>query len=127
VPLILDEMHAPAVAKTLRDKGFDVIAVAEEPELRALTDLELFSWAADQDRRLVTENIKDFRPLLQQTDESDRSTPRLLFTSNRTFPRTRRNPGPFIEALSTWLVAPDAADRPVKDWLLARPTTTPDP
>ncbi|MHB8340048.1 MAG: DUF5615 family PIN-like protein [Mycobacteriales bacterium] len=126
VPLILDEMHAPVVARSLREKGFDVVAVAEEPELRALTDMELFTWAADHHRRLVTENIKDFRPLLPQGYEGGPPTSGLLFTSSRTFPRTRRNPGPLIEALSTWLAAHDVTDRPVEDWLLPRPTTTQD-
>ena len=94
VRLILDELHAPVVARSLRAQGFDVIAVAEEPDLRALTDMELFTWSADHHRRLVTENVKDFRPLLPQDYASDPPTSGLLFTSSRNVPRTRRNPVP---------------------------------
>lgn len=70
MPLVLDEMHAPAVAQALRKLGHDVVAVAEEPDLRAMTDPELFRWATERGRRVVTENVKDFRPLLRQAVEA---------------------------------------------------------
>lgn len=117
VALLLDEMHAPVVAETLRDRGSDVTAVADSSGLRAMTDEELFVYAAAQGRRIVTENINDFRRLLLRAGESGMSTAGLLFTSSRTFPRTRRNPGPLIDALDAWLAAPGAADRPPEDWL----------
>jgi hypothetical protein len=113
--LLLDEMHAPVVAAALRDRGHDVLAVADQDDLRAFTDEELFRWAAEHDRRIVTENVKDFAPLLRRADEGGQRAARLLFTSSRTFPRTRRNPGPFIEALDAWLRA--ATEPPVEDWL----------
>jgi len=82
-----------------------------------MTDDELLAYAAGQGRRIVTENIKDFRRLLLRADESGQSTATLLFTSSRTFPRTRRNPGPLIDALDAWLAASGVADRPAEDWL----------
>jgi hypothetical protein len=39
VPLLLDEMHAPVLAPALHDRGHDVIAVVEQDELRALTEV----------------------------------------------------------------------------------------
>ncbi|MGL5815994.1 MAG: hypothetical protein ACRCYR_00415 [Phycicoccus sp.] len=42
----------------------------------------------------------------------------VVFTSSRSFPRTRRNPGPLVNALDAWLTAPDADHRPVEDWLV---------
>ncbi|MGH3452143.1 MAG: DUF5615 family PIN-like protein, partial [Haloechinothrix sp.] len=59
--LLLDEMHHPKVAAHLRERGFDVVSVAENAEQRAANDAELFRWAAEQGRWVVTENIKDFR------------------------------------------------------------------
>jgi hypothetical protein len=111
-------MHAPAVAAVLRDRGHNVIAVAEDPELRALTDEDLLIYAAGESRRIVTENVKDFRRLLLRSEESGQPTAGVLFTSSRTFPRSRRNPGPLIDALHAWLRAPDVGERPVEDWLL---------
>lgn len=121
--LVLDEMHAPAVAQALRKLGHDVVAVAEEPDLRAMTDPELFRWAAQRGRRVVTENVKDFRPLLRDADESGLSGAALLLTSSRTFPRSRRNPAPLVEALDHWMRGDDVARRPAEDWL-RRPSST---
>ena len=117
ISLLLDEMDAPVVAAGLRDRGHDVIAVAEQAELRALTDEELFRWAAERGRRIVTENVKDFAPLLHRAEEAGQSTASLLFTSSRTFPRSRRNPGLIIEALDSWLRSYETTLPPVEDWL----------
>jgi Domain of unknown function (DUF5615) len=115
--LLLDEMHAPVVAAKLRDHGHDVLAVAEQEELRALTEEQLFRWAGEHDRRIVTENVKDFAPLLRRAEELGRHAAPLLFTSSRTIPRTRRNPGPIIDALDAWLRAAKASEPPMEDWL----------
>jgi hypothetical protein len=117
VALLLDEMHAPAVAEALRRRGHDVVAVAERPDLRAMADPELFIWAGQESRRLVTENVKDFRRLFLRTEESTRRKTALLYTSSRTFPRSRRDPGPLVAALHAWLCDPDAGRRPAEDWL----------
>jgi Domain of unknown function (DUF5615) len=117
VALLLDEMHSPAVAEALRRRGHDVIAVAERPDLRAMADAELFVWAAQEFRRLVTENVKDFRRLSLQAEESALRGTALLYTSSRTFPRSRRNPGPLVVALDAWLCSPGAGSRPAEDWL----------
>jgi len=115
--LLLDEMHAPVVAATLRARGHDVCAVVEQDELRALTDEQLFRWAAEQGRRIVTENVKDFVPLLRRAEELGQAVAPLLFTSSRTFPRSRRNPGPLIDALDAWLRAATCGPIPLEDWL----------
>jgi predicted nuclease of predicted toxin-antitoxin system len=116
-PLLLDEMHAPVVAAALHDRGHDVIAMVEQGELRARTDEELFRWAAEHGRRIVTENVKDLAPLLRRTEELGQPAASLLFTSSRTFPRSRRNPGPLIDALDAWLRAAEVAPPPVEDRL----------
>jgi uncharacterized small protein (DUF1192 family) len=116
-PLLLDEMHAPVVAAALCDRGHDVLAVAEQDERRALTDEELFRWAAERGRRVVTENVKDFAPLLRRAEELGQPAAPLLFTSSRTFPRSRRNPGPLIDALDAWLRAAEVTQPRLEDWL----------
>ena len=116
VALALDEMHAPAIA-ALRERGHDVVAVAERLDLRAMTDEELFAWAGHESRRLVTENVKDFRRLFLRAEESGQQRATLLYTSSRTFPRSRRTPGPLVAALDAWLCRPDVGARPAEDWL----------
>lgn len=117
--LLLDEMHAPLIAATLRSRGHDVAAVADELELRAITDEDLFRWAAQVGRRIVTENVKDLAPLLRRAEESGEPPTALLYTSSRAFPRSRRNPGPIIDALDAWLHGATTHVRPIEDWLRA--------
>lgn len=112
VTLLMDEMFPPRIAEQLRGRGHDVLAVAADPALRAMTDAELLAWAAERSRRIVTENVKDSRLLLGHGGGAS-----VLFTSNRTFARSRRNLGPLIEALDAWLRRPDVRTRPDEDWL----------
>lgn len=118
VALLLDEMHSSVVARTLRQHGFDVMAITDSPDLRAATDEEVFAYAAAHERRIATENTKDFRRILLRAEESGQPTAGVLFTSSRSFPRSRRNPGPLIRALTEWLLDPAAVERPLEDWLL---------
>jgi nucleoside-diphosphate-sugar epimerase len=117
--LLLDEMHQPVVADLLRQRGHDVLALVADPMMRAMADDEVFAWAAREGRRIVTENVKDFRRLLLAAGDGASVAP-LLFTSSRSFPRSRRNPGPLVDALDAWLTVPGAERRPVEDWLLPR-------
>lgn len=114
--LLLDEMFSPMLAAALRDRGHDVIAVGERSDLRSMTDSEIFAWAANEGCWLLTENVADFRPLLLSTAQTE-ARAGVLFTSSRSFPRSRKNPGPLIKALDRWLEAgpPDAPI--VEDWL----------
>lgn len=64
--LLLDEMFSPVIANALRELGHHVTCVAEQPGLRAMTDEDLFALAAIQRRWLLTENVRDFQPILLQ-------------------------------------------------------------
>jgi hypothetical protein len=127
VPLALDEMFSPAIAVALRDLGHDVIAVAERPELRAITDDAVFAWAAGQRRWLVTENVKDFRPILLQALQAGTPILGLVFTASRAFPRSRKNPGPLIQALYAWLLSGPPEPPLTEDWLLSPGPAGPGP
>jgi Domain of unknown function (DUF5615) len=115
--LMLDEMFAPALAVALSDLGHDVLAVADRPDLRALTDDKIFAAACADGRWLVTENIKDFRPILLRAVQEGIGVTGILFTSSRTFPRSRKNPGPLISALHQWLMAGPPEPPVTEDWL----------
>ncbi len=114
--LLLDEMFAPMLAERLRADGFDVVAVAGHATLAAASDEEIMRWAAAHGRRLVTENVKDFEPLVKHASERGDPVARMLYTSNRRFPRTRQNPSPLLDALCRWLKQPTGHTGPV-EWL----------
>ncbi|MGH3825415.1 MAG: DUF5615 family PIN-like protein [Pseudonocardiaceae bacterium] len=114
--LLLDEMFPPMLAEQLRADGFDVVSVAGHVTLAAASDEEVMRWAAAQDHRLVTENVKDFQPLIQLASESGEPTARLLYTSSRRFPRIRRNPSSLLDALRRWLKESAGHANPVA-WL----------
>lgn len=104
------------LAQRLRAEGFDVVSVAGHATLAAASDEEVMRWAAAQDRRLVTENVKDFQPLVQLASEAGEPAARMLYTSSRRFPRTRHNPSPLLDALRHWLAQPSGHASPIA-WL----------
>lgn len=60
----LDSHLSPALARGLRERGYDVVALQEEPRsLRGLPDDLLLAEAARQGRAIVTYNARDFAPL----------------------------------------------------------------
>jgi hypothetical protein len=63
VKALLDEQLSPQIAQLLRDRGLDVDAVAERPDLREASDRDVLEAACGERRAVVTNNIKDFRPL----------------------------------------------------------------
>jgi len=116
--LVLDEMFSPAIAAAVRNLGHDVIAVAERGDLRPADDEEVFAWATSQGRWLLTENVKDFRPILLRALQAGTGGTGLLFTSSRSFPRSRKNPGPLIKAIHAWMLNGPPAEPLAEDWLL---------
>ncbi len=118
VRLLLDEMFSPAIAAELRELGHDVIAVADRPDLRSKSDEEIFAWAIVEKRWLLTENVKDFRPIMLRALQAGSLSCGLLFTSIRAFPRSRKNPGLLIRALHAWLTAGPPAPPVTESWLL---------
>jgi hypothetical protein len=110
-------MFSPAIAASLRDLGHDIVAVAESPDLRSLTDDEVFAWASAENRWLLTENVRDFRPILLRARQAGTPATGIVFTSSRSFPRSRKNPGPFIRALDSWLRSGPPEAALTEDWL----------
>lgn len=89
--LLLDEMHAPAVAARMRDRGHDAAAVKERADLIGLPDEELLRAATADHRAVVTENVKDFAALHRRISASGQRHSGLVFTHSRRFPRSARN------------------------------------
>ena len=121
--LLLDEMHAPAVAARMRQDGHDAVAVKESADLIGLADDDLLRAATADQRAIVTENIKDFAALHRDSSASGLSHSGMVFTHPRRFPRAAPNHVPVLaDALSVFLIehAPALGDVESFVWWLER-------
>lgn len=103
--LLLDEMFTPLLAEALRQRGHDVVAVAESAELSGKRDHVIFAAAVTAGRALVTNNVVDYVPLCQRAAISGQGHSGLLLTSDRSLPRGRRALGRTIAGLDALLTA----------------------
>jgi predicted nuclease of predicted toxin-antitoxin system len=63
VRAILDQQLSPQIAVLLRQAGYDVDAVAGREDLVGRSDRIILEVARGEGRAVVTNNLKDFRPL----------------------------------------------------------------
>lgn len=82
-------MFSPAVAAELQSRGIDARAVAADPVLRALSDLEILEAALLERRVMVTNNVADFESLRRAWEVAGREIPGLIYTSDLSFPRAK--------------------------------------
>jgi hypothetical protein len=88
VKALLDEHLSPQIAILLRQAGYGVVAVVERDDLVGSSDRRIFEAASNEQRAVVTNNIKDFRPLAAEWMAQGRVHAGLVFLpSSRT--RTR--------------------------------------
>lgn len=81
------------------------MSVKERPDLVALADPQLLSTAAAERRAVVTNNPADFMPLHHEATTSGRSHFGIVFTSDRSMPRSTRAIGLFVRVLDALLDA----------------------
>jgi Domain of unknown function (DUF5615) len=87
--LLLDEMYSPAIAAELRARGHDAVSVHDLGRglVTGASDADVLAAAQREGPALVTENVRDYRPL-ESGLLADRSHHAgLVYTSNRQFPR----------------------------------------
>ena len=117
--LLIDEMYPAAVAEQLRRRGHDAIAVTERKELRALADWAIFDEAQKDRRAVVTENVVDYVPLAEDSDQRGRTHHGLVLIDPAKFPRgQRRTIGRLVKELER-LMAEFPGDQPAsaRHWL----------
>jgi Domain of unknown function (DUF5615) len=99
VRLLLDEMLSPVIARELQARGHDVQAVAAHPEREALPDPEVLALARAERRAIVTNNVRDFRPLhAEAVLPGGRGHYGMIFMSGN-YRRTKSDTGRIIAAL----------------------------
>lgn len=100
--LLLDEMYPSLIARELRARGHDVVSVHESPG-SGTPDERVLDHARSEGRAVVTENIRDYRPLAEALIVAGASHSGLVFTTEKRWRRT--DPGALITALDALLVA----------------------
>lgn len=117
--LLLDEMLSPAIARELQARGYDMQAVAAHPEREALPDPEVLALARAERRAVVTNNVRDFRPLhVEAVLPGGRGHYGMIFMSGN-YRRTRSDIGRIIAALEAKLIQhpADEALASAEEWL----------
>lgn len=116
-------MYPPFFAEALRKRSHDVVSVHDRDERRGKADPIIFAAAQAESRVVVTNNARDFVPLVAEAARGGERHHGLILTSDRTLRRTRGQTEAFVELLGGLMEANpgDAALRDQVRWL-TRPT-----
>jgi predicted nuclease of predicted toxin-antitoxin system len=86
VKALVDEQLSSLIASRLRESGYDVIAVTERGDLVGSSDRVVLGAASAEDRAVITNNVKDFRPLAAERLAQGRTHAGLILVPSK---RTR--------------------------------------
>lgn len=105
--LLLDEHYADALAHQLRVAGHDAETVSERG-LKGLDDEPLLELCEAESRALLTNNARDFMPLVRDWAAAGRDHAGLVLTSDAGLPRHKGTVGRYVALLSTLMTANEA-------------------
>jgi hypothetical protein len=110
VKALLDEQLSPQIARILRERGFDVEAVCEHSDLAEAPDGEVLDAVTREQRAVVTNDVKDFRPLAAERLASGQGHAGLILVpANRD--RSRDAMGALADAIEALMLAhPEGID-----------------
>jgi hypothetical protein len=112
--LLLDEMYPSLIARELRARGHDVVSVHESPGSGTADD-QVLDDARSEGRAVVTENVRDFRPLAEQLLAAGDSHAGLVFTTEKRWPRS--DPGALITGIDAMLTSTPGQLVGTETWL----------
>jgi predicted nuclease of predicted toxin-antitoxin system len=104
---VFDQHVSGPALRQLRERGLDVVHVAEVG-LSSAEDLEIFRWAIDERRIVVTRNYRDFAPLAEAFARQGVAFPGVLFYATSV---KSSDAGHHVRAMLEWIEAAVAAGR----------------
>lgn len=96
-------MYAPEIAEGLRNRGHHAVSADERPDLKSASDSIVFDIALAERRAIVTNNVRDFIQPAQQALQDEGAFYGIIFTSDKSLPRSKGNIGVFVERLHVLL------------------------
>ncbi len=97
---LLDEQFSPQIARLLRERGLDVEAIVERSDLPESSDSEVMEVAVHEQRAVVTNDLKDFRPIAAERLTSGQGHAGLILVPARR-DRGRDSTGALADAIET--------------------------
>ena len=107
-------MYPSLIARELRARGHDVVSVHEAPG-HGTPDDEVLDHGRSEGRAVVTENVRDYRPLAGALLTAGESHAGLVFTTPKRWPRT--DPGSLVAALDALLASVPDQPADAELWL----------
>jgi len=104
VKLLLDEHYANEIAEQLRTAGHDAQTVSERA-LNGLDDESLLALCDRESRALMTNNARDFVPLVRARAAAGQDHAGLLLTSDVSLPRYKGTIGRYVTVLAALMTA----------------------
>lgn len=101
--LLLDEMLSGTIAEQLRALDHDVTAVVDDPTLIGKPDIDVVTRATNDNRAVVTRNVKDFVVLDSQIRAQGQSHAGIVLVTTKAFPEDRQAIGALVRALDSLL------------------------
>lgn len=108
--LLLDEHVDPLIAERLRERGYDVIAVGERPDMLGAADEDLVELAFGERRAVATYDLAGFRVLARARMMEERHHFGVVLLDPASFPQGARYVGRLISALDALLSTMPAED-----------------
>ena len=117
---LLDEQLSNEIARVLRGRGLDVEAVCERSDLVEASDEYVCEVAAREQRAVVTNDIKDFRPIAAARLADGRGHAGLILLPARSR-RDRSSTGILAEAVERVMRAHPAGIPDAEHWIAPVP------
>jgi len=101
--LLLDEHYDSTIAEELRRRGIDAVAIQRErSDLEGQDDDVVLRTATVERRVIVTNNVRDYAPLVEDFGLRGETHFGVLFTDDATFPRSKNGIGRLVLALAAF-------------------------
>ena len=118
--LLLDSMYQPVIASQMQQRGYDIIAARADSKLENLSDPEILAFARNQQRVLITENMRDFVRIDAQWRREELVHCGVILVDDYKYLRKHgAGIGKLIRALEAWLAEhPGEAEPDSQLWWL---------